>query len=68
MIFIKKLIVKRILFILIGGLLGYIYYYYIGCKNGCAIQSSPYLSTVYGAALGGVLSLSSKKKNINSDK
>lgn len=36
---------------LIGVIGGYSYYYFIGCRNGCAIQSSPYLSMVWGGAI-----------------
>lgn len=37
---------------LIGGLAGYLYYYFIGCYNGtCMIKSDPVLMTVYGAVL-----------------
>ncbi len=37
----------------IGALLGFGYYYYIGCASGtCAITSNPYISTAYGAMIG----------------
>ena len=52
----------RYSFILIGAAAGFAYYYYIGCKNGCPIQSNPYISTLYGAALGLIFALPSKKK------
>ncbi len=36
-----------------GGVLGFLYYYYIGCSSGtCAITSNPYMSMLFGAALG----------------
>ena len=39
--------------VIIGGLLGYLYYAQVGCVTGtCAITSSPVNSTVYGAILG----------------
>lgn len=66
MILTKKTIFKRILPVVIGGLLGYSYYYYIGCNNGCPIQSNPFASTIYGAAIGGILSFPSKKSKSNS--
>lgn len=60
----NKNLLKRIFPILIGGLLGFSYYYFIGCNSGsCAITSNPYISTVYGAFLGFVLAIPSKKKN-----
>ena len=37
----------------VGGLLGYAYYSFIGCKTGtCAITSSPINSSLYGAVMG----------------
>ncbi len=44
---------KYILGILIGGLIGYLYYRFVGCASGsCAITSNPYLTTLYGAIIG----------------
>jgi len=44
---------KPLLGISIGGLLGFSYYYFIGCSSGsCAITSSPYMSTIWGGLLG----------------
>jgi len=60
MIISKKIILRRMLPVLIGGILGYAYYYFIGCKNGCPIQSNPFASTIYGAAIGAILSFPSK--------
>lgn len=40
----------------VGGLLGYGSYRLIGCPSGgCPITSSPWLSTIYGIVLGGML-------------
>lgn len=58
--FIKKHI--RYSWVLVGGIVGYSYYYFIGCNNGCAIQSNPYFSTVYGAFFAYVLVMPGKKK------
>lgn len=42
--------------IVIGGLGGFLYYYFIGCSSGtCAITSKPVNSTIYGMVLGGLL-------------
>jgi hypothetical protein len=39
--------------ILIGGILGYLYYHFEGCKSGsCAITGSPYLSVLFGSLMG----------------
>ena len=59
----KEVIYKRVLPVLAGALLGFAYYYYVGCSSGtCAITSSPYISTAYGAIIGLLLSFPSKKK------
>lgn len=47
-----------------GAVLGYLYYYFVGCANGtCIITGRPLNSTLYGALLGGLLlnSFPSKK-------
>ena len=67
MTFNKKIILRRVVPVVIGGLLGYAYYYFIGCNNGCAIQSNPYASTIYGAAIGGILSFPSRNIKNNSE-
>lgn len=39
--------------VLVGAILGYAYYYFIGCTTGsCAITSKPINSTVYGSVMG----------------
>jgi hypothetical protein len=54
---------KRILPLLGGGMIGYLYYYFIGCVSGkCAITSNPYFSTLYGVLLGLLIALPNKKK------
>ncbi len=38
---------------IVGGVLGYAYYYFVGCASGsCAITSKPINSTLYGALMG----------------
>jgi hypothetical protein len=52
---------RTILGVIIGGALGYAYYYFIGCSKGtCAITSNPINSTLYGAFMGGLLGSSFK--------
>lgn len=37
----------------IGGVAGYLYYHYVGCASGsCAITSNPYMSVIFGSAMG----------------
>lgn len=58
---------KMAVFVLIGGIAGFAYYYFIGCAgNTCPISSNPYISTGYGMAAGLLLSWESKK-NRNKD-
>lgn len=47
------MIIKIVLGSLIGGLLGFGYYYFVGCRTGtCAVWANPYASTIYGSVLG----------------
>lgn len=40
----------------VGGLVGYLYWYFIGCASGtCAIASSPIYSFLWGALMGALL-------------
>ena len=39
--------------IVLGGILGYAFYHFIGCNTGtCAITSKPINSSVYGMVMG----------------
>ena len=43
----------KIVGILVGGILGFAYYYFIGCNTGsCAITSKPINSSIYGMVMG----------------
>jgi hypothetical protein len=45
--------VKMITGATLGAVLGFGYFFFVGCKSGtCAITSSPYISTAYGALMG----------------
>jgi len=49
--------------IVIGGLFGFLYYFFVGCKNGtCMIASNPYISIPYGSLLGYFISGLFKKE------
>ncbi len=44
---------KSLAGILIGGTAGYLYYHFVGCSSGsCAITSNPYMSIIFGSAMG----------------
>lgn len=50
--------------IAIGALGGWIYWRFVGCSSGsCPITSSPINSSIWGAATGGLLFSSFKKKS-----
>lgn len=52
----RKAILITGLGIIIGAIVGYLYYYNIGCASGtCAITSKPLNSTLYGGLMGGLL-------------
>ena len=56
----NKILRKNFLFpftgIILGITGGYLYYYFIGCENGtCAITSNPWLTMLWGAAVGYLL-------------
>lgn len=46
----------------LGGAIGYVYYYFIGCKSDCPIQSNPIISVLYGAALGAIITFPTRTK------
>lgn len=56
---IKKNIRKNILTIIItfiGLVAGFLYWKFVGCESGtCAIKSNPYLMTLYGGLMGGLI-------------
>jgi LytS/YehU family sensor histidine kinase len=66
-----KIIFKQhkltIIGVVIGLIGGFLYWYNIGCTTvTCPITSSPFISTIYGGFLGGLLfSLFKKKKGEN---
>lgn len=52
----KKAIIITGIGIVVGAVLGYFYYLYVGCASGtCAITSNPVNSTIYGAMMGGLV-------------
>lgn len=49
----KNLILKFGVFSILGALVGFGYYYFIGCKTGsCPLTSNPFISTFYGLFMG----------------
>lgn len=65
----KQFLLKRILPILAGAILGYGYYYFVGCRtDSCPITSNPFSSIIYGALIGAIASFPSKKKELPDEK
>ncbi len=64
----NKRYIKMLSGIVGGAIIGYLYFYYIGCASGtCAITSNPYNSTLYGAMMGLILMWPAKTKEAKSD-
>jgi uncharacterized membrane protein YccC len=52
----RKKMVVIIIGALAGGVVGFLYYRFIGCRsNACIITGNPYLSTIYWAVIGGLV-------------
>jgi uncharacterized membrane protein YedE/YeeE len=52
----KRAIIITGIGVVVGAIAGYLYYYYVGCASGtCSITSKPLNSTLYGAAMGGLV-------------
>jgi hypothetical protein len=46
----------RVLAAMLGAAAGYAYYKFVGCRTGaCPLTSNPWISTIYGAFVGGLL-------------
>ena len=55
---VKRSWLWRSLATILGGMVGFTYYYYIGCATGsCPITGNPWISTMYGAAIGWLMVL-----------
>jgi hypothetical protein len=62
----KKAIIITAVGVIVGAIVGYAYYHYVGCASGtCAITSKPINSTLYGSLMGGLLFNLFVKENKN---
>jgi hypothetical protein len=51
------MIVKLLIGVVVGGLLGFALYRFVGCASGaCPLTSNPWISTIYGMVVGGLAS------------
>ncbi len=47
----------------VGGLLGFLYYDFVGCRTGsCSLVSDPYVSTLLGIVVGAILLFPTKNR------
>lgn len=54
----STMIVRLVIGVVLGGVAGFAYYRFVGCSSGaCPITSNPYISTVYGAVMGVLVSM-----------
>ena len=52
-----------ILGVIVGILVGFLYWHFIGCSSGtCPLTSSPIKSTFFGAVIGGLMFSPNKNK------
>ncbi|MBM4172116.1 MAG: YtxH domain-containing protein [Ignavibacteria bacterium] len=59
----KNFLIKKVLPVLGGAVLGYAYFYFVGCYSGtCPITSNPYISTFYGGLIALILVFPTKTK------
>ena len=50
--------------VVVGAIVGYLYYHFVGCASGtCVITSKPLNSTLYGALIGALIFETFKKEN-----
>ena len=50
------MILRILIGAVVGGLLGFAYYRWVGCSSGtCLLLSNPYTSILYGMILGGLI-------------
>ena len=65
----KKNILRISIFGLVGALLGYGYYVFVGCNGTCMITSNPMVSSAYGALMGFLLggSFATSKKAVSEE-
>jgi len=63
----KKFLLKKVSPVFTGAVLGFSYYYFIGCNGSYPLSGNPYISILYGAGMGllWVLPFNSKKENNN---
>lgn len=55
---------RKIIGVFSGCIVGFLYYYFVGCASGtCPISSNPYISVIYGGLMGYLFVDAFKKKD-----
>lgn len=54
--------IKIILFMVVGAVLGYSYYYFFGCETNCSLKSDWRITSLYGSIIGLILAFPTKRK------
>ena len=59
---------RKIIGVLSGSIVGFLYYYFVGCASGtCPISSNPYISVIYGGLMGYLFVDAFKKKDMETN-
>lgn len=56
-----KRIIRLLIYVLIGAIVGYLYYKFYGCTTNCAITSNPVKTMMYTSVMGVLLSIATEK-------
>jgi hypothetical protein len=52
----RPMLLKVVIGVVVGGALGFLYQRVVGCSTGaCPLTSSPWITTLYGMVVGGVI-------------
>jgi len=55
--------IKKAVVLIIGGIAGYLYYYFIGCSSGsCPLTGNPFSSVLFGVVFSALFLFPEKRK------
>lgn len=55
------MLIRTVLWMIVGGVAGFAYYRFVGCRTGaCPISSNPYISTIYGAVMAYLMAVGAR--------
>ena len=64
----NKQIYIYIIGIILGGIAGYLYYINFACNSGCPLNSTPYMSILWGGILGYLVADMFRSKKVKPEK